>query len=66
MGNIMGKVQRQEEQMGVKWGWECRGGSPHKHGPDRREDPQRAMVEGETLNPRVKGLDFILKANRRH
>ena len=22
MGNIMVKVQRQEEQMGMKWGWE--------------------------------------------
>ena len=52
--------------MGVKWGWECRGWSPHEHRPDQREDPQRAMVEGETLNPTVKGLDFILKANRRH
>ena len=66
MGNIMVEVQRQEEQMGMKWGWEFRGGSPHEHGPDRREDPQRAMVEGKTLSPRVKGLHFILKANGRH
>lgn len=51
--------------MGVKWGWEC-GGRPMWAWAGWKEDPQRTVVEEETLDSRLGALDFILKANARH
>lgn len=36
---------------------------PWEHGPGHREDPQRAVVEEESLDTRLRSLDFILEAS---